>query len=438
MRFIDRREAGRRLAGELQRFADERPVIVALPRGGVPVAVEIARALNAPLDLLAVRKLGAPGRPEFAVGAVAEDRVGVFDEGRSSATGMTQDLLDRTLDREAAELERRVAAYRHGRPPISVDGRTVILVDDGLATGLTDLAAVRAVRGRGAARVVVAAPVASREAVTLLRREADDVVCVMVSQSLRSIGEWYEDFSEVADAEVTALLAGAGTAGARAAVPISRVRVGFGLPHGRFEGDLALPDDAEGIVLFAHGSGSSRFSARNRAVADALNDRRLATLLFDLLTERESANRAADFDIPLLAERLESAARWTLEDDRLAGLPLGLFGASTGAAAAIRAAAELGHAVGAVVSRSGRPDLAADRLTMVTAPTLLIVGAHDHDVLELNRRAAGLLRCPHDLAVVEGAAHLFEEPGALEAVAQLAGDWFAHHFAASPAAAASR
>jgi dienelactone hydrolase len=165
-------------------------------------------------------------------------------------------------------------------------------------------------------------------------------------------------------------------------------------------------------------------SPRNRAVARALNDAGLATLLFDLLDDEEALRRELVFDIPLLAKRLEAVTRWIGSQPRLQSLPIGYFGASTGAAAALRAAGELRGAVAAVVSRGGRPDLAGDRLPSVTAPTLLIVGGRDPEVLELNRSAAAALRCPHDLVVVEGAGHLFEEPGTLERVAELAVMWF--------------
>jgi dienelactone hydrolase len=168
-------------------------------------------------------------------------------------------------------------------------------------------------------------------------------------------------------------------------------------------------------------------SPRNRAVAHALNDAGLATLLFDLLDEQEALGRELVFDIPLLAGRLELLTRWVGSQPRLRSLPIGYFGASTGAAAALRAAAEVGDAVAAVVSRGGRPDLAGDRLSSVAAPTLLIVGGRDPEVLELNRHAAAQLRCPHDLVIVEGAGHLFEEPGTLERVAELAVGWFRRH-----------
>ena len=207
MRFLDRRDAGRRLAAELIALADELPVIVALPRGGVPVAAEVARALAAPLDILAVRKLGAPGNPELGIGAVAEDATGVLDVRSAGRLGMTRPMLDATLSQESQELRRRVERYRDGRAAIPVSGRTVIVVDDGMATGLTDLAAVKALRKRGARRIVVAVPVASRESVAMLGKEADRVVSVMIPRRLFGVGVWYEDFTAVSDEQVIALLA---------------------------------------------------------------------------------------------------------------------------------------------------------------------------------------------------------------------------------------
>jgi len=421
--YADRREAGRRLASALLPLAHERPVVVALPRGGVPVAVEAAHALAAPTDILAVRKLGAPGNPELAVGAVAEDGTAVLDPRSASLMGMTQAMLDATLAEESDELRRRVERYRDGRAAIPLEGRTAIAIDDGMATGMTDLAAVRALRKRGARRVVVAVPVASSEAVSLLSGEADEVICPKVPRRLYGVGMWYADFAPVSDEQVVALLA-------EAREPASE-ELAVELADIELPARLILPVSPRGTVVFAHGSGSSRNSPRNLAVAGWLAAQGLAALLFDLLDEREARRRELVFDVALLAERLVLTTRRVRADPRLAGLPVGYFGASTGAAAALQAAAlqapALGERIGAVVSRGGRPDLAGEHLGAVRAPTLLIVGAEDHEVLELNRRAAALLRCEHEIAVVPGAGHLFEEPGALEHVAALASEWFQRH-----------
>jgi pimeloyl-ACP methyl ester carboxylesterase len=204
--------------------------------------------------------------------------------------------------------------------------------------------------------------------------------------------------------------------------------------HGvNLDGDLSIPASAAGLVVFAHGSGSSRRSPRNRQVADVLHQRRLATLLFDLLTPDEvavdEATRHLRFDIGFLAARLVAVTDWLGTQSVVAGLPIGLFGASTGAAAALVAAATRPGAVRAVVSRGGRPDLAMAALDRVFAPTLLIVGGADQDVIPLNERAYRQLKAPKELVLVDRATHLFEEPGAIEQVARLAADWFERHLA---------
>jgi dienelactone hydrolase len=197
------------------------------------------------------------------------------------------------------------------------------------------------------------------------------------------------------------------------------------------EGNLRIPDDAQGVVLFAHGSGSGRHSPRNRYVAEALHEANLATLLIDLLTpeeeEEDLRTRHLRFDIRLLADRLAGATDWLLETPDTQNLRVGYFGASTGAGAALVAAAERTEAVGAVVSRGGRPDLAGEALPCVTAPTLLIVGGEDEPVIGMNREALVRMRSEKELAVVPGATHLFEEPGKLEEVARLAANWFVQH-----------
>ncbi len=197
----------------------------------------------------------------------------------------------------------------------------------------------------------------------------------------------------------------------------------------KLAGDLVVPADAHGLVVFAHGSGSSRLSPRNRYVAGVLQSHRLATLLLDLLTEAEADDRRKVFDIPLLAERLGETVDWCRGERQLQTLPIGLFGASTGAGAALVAAAARPDEVAAVVSRGGRPDLAAGALPRVRAPTLLIVGGDDDVVLQLNREALAQMCCESELQVVPGATHLFEEPGTLERVAALAAAWFDRHLA---------
>ncbi|MEZ5785293.1 MAG: dienelactone hydrolase family protein [Xanthobacteraceae bacterium] len=201
------------------------------------------------------------------------------------------------------------------------------------------------------------------------------------------------------------------------------------IPPVGLSGTLNVPSDARGLVIFAHGSGSSRFSPRNRAVASALEQQHFGTLLFDLLTEGEEASRANVFNIELLARRLVDAVRFLEQEPAVSVLRLGFFGASTGAAAALVAAAQLGDRIGAIVSRGGRPDLAADALEQVRVPTLLIVGGADFGVIELNEEAFAMLQGPKAIEIVPNASHLFPEPGALEEVIELAARWFRRYLA---------
>jgi putative phosphoribosyl transferase len=277
--------------------------------------------------------------------------------------------------------------------------------------------------------VVLAVPVAPPHTAQAFGGVADEVVVVQTPEPFFAIGQFYVDFAQTSDAEVAWLLGVPGAAPVGAVVAAEDPVRGCDIEVGgvRLAGDLAVPASPVGVVVFAHGSGSSRHSPRNRWVAGALNQAGLATLLLDLLTPGEELDRAKVFDIGLLAQRLVGSTRWLGEQPQVGRLPVGYFGASTGAGAALWAAAELGGQIAAVVSRGGRPDLAGARLAQVRAPTLLIVGGRDEVVLELNRQAQAKLRCEHALEIVPGATHLFEEPGTLDQVAVLAAQWFTNY-----------
>ncbi|HMA01426.1 MAG: phosphoribosyltransferase family protein [Gemmatimonas sp.] len=420
-RFINRSTAGRALASQLMGFADRGDVVVlGLARGGVPVAAEVARALHVPLDVFVVRKLGAPGHEEFAIGAITSAGIRVVNRELIAQLGITPQELEEITRREIGELERREAAYRDGRGALELQGRTIIVVDDGLATGASMNAAVRALRLKRPRDIIVATPVASRESVESLQTVADEVVAVATPEPFMAVGNWYENFEQTSDAEVRTLLA-AGSTRVRSAVRIPSDDV-------LLDADLTVPAHAIGVVIFAHGSGSGRHSSRNRFVASALNDVGMGTLLLDLLTEREAIEEERTghirFDVQLLAARLRDAAGWVRANPKLAMLPIAYFGASTGAAAALIAASH-DPEIRAVVSRGGRPDLAGPVLGRVRAPALFIVGGRDTQVLEYNRKAMSAMHGEAELIVVPRATHLFEEPGALEEVAAIARNWLA-------------
>ena len=432
--FADRIEAGRRLADELTHLQGEDVVVVGLPRGGVPVAAEVAAALDAPLDVIVVRKLGVPFQPELGMGAIGEGDVRVLNDDVIAMAGVSSDELAAVEAGERVELDRRAQRFRSGRERVLLAGRVVVVVDDGIATGSTARAACQVARAGGAARVVLAVPVAPPDWADRLEDAADELVCVATPELFFAIGQFYDDFTQTTDDEVIDCLRVAtppttvSTPATRADdPPVRNEDVEVQVGQVRVGGHLTVPEVARGVVVFAHGSGSSRHSPRNRYVADVLNEAGLATLLFDLLTEREEVDRANVFDIDLLGKRLVDVTRWVRAQPEISQLLVGYFGASTGAAAALVAAAEPDAKISAVVSRGGRPDLAGPLLGSVRAPTLLIVGGHDDVVLGLNRDAQTRLRCRSHLTVIPGATHLFEEPGTLHAAAEAARDWFVDH-----------
>lgn len=428
MKFVDRQHAGRLLAERIIGLELKEPLVLALPRGGVPVAYEIAHAIGAPLDVLIVRKVGAPGYEEFGIGAVTENNHYWIDPEAMSRFSSRAVDIDRTLTKEREEVQRRIELYRDRRPLPDLRGRSVLVVDDGLATGVTARVACAYLKQQGAGEVILAVPVCSPRTSDLLRNEVSRLVCLHEPESFFAVGQFYQRFHQLEDHEVLNLLHRARAEGVTENAEVEIEEAGLSL-HGL----LATPPGAKGTVIFAHGSGSSRLSPRNQQVARALQAEGLATLLFDLLTPEEAEKRRNVFDIPLLGSRLLLAARW-LKKRRQAG-PVGFFGASTGGGAALWAAAEIGAEVAAVVSRGGRPDLAGERLKDLATPALLIVGGRDGPVIQLNRRVLPLLKNAK-LEIVPGATHLFEEPGALEQVERLAAEWFLEHFSGARRAVA--
>lgn len=441
--FDDRVDAGRQLAKRLESFRGQNIVVLGLPRGGVPVAFEVAKALAAPLDVLVVRKLGVPFQPELAFGAIGEGgEVRVINDAVVREAGLSRDDIDAVESEQRAELQRRSDRFRGGRGRISLTGRIAVIVDDGVATGATAKAACQVVRAQGASRVVLAVPIGPDDVVARFAGYADEVVCLHTPEFFFAVGQGYRHFTQTSDDEVVALLDRArdgfrdvAASATEADPPLRDEEVQVMVGPVSVAGHLTIPEHPLGIVVFAHGSGSSRHSPRNRYVAEVLNRAGLATLLFDLLTPEEERNRANVFDIDLLARRLVDVTGWLAGQPDTAPLPVGYFGASTGAGAALAAAADPRVKVAAAVSRGGRPDLAGEALTKVRAPTLLIVGGYDEIVLDLNRRAGSVMPGTCEIVVVPRATHLFEEPGALEQVAELARDWFIDHLSPVTASA---
>jgi len=434
MPFTDRKQAGHELGIALLnqhpewRSADD-TIVAALPRGGVPVAAEVARTLELPLRLMIVRKIGMPDNPELAAGALANPDTLWWNEDLIRNLGADPTQLELAVRRERKELERRVKLLAPASDIQSIKNKTVILVDDGIATGATLRAAILASEKAGAQRIHVAVPVASRGSVQAITRELGrrmplgEIISLETPDDFASVGEWFEDFPQLSDQDVIDIIQ-------EPLVPSLKKlhgRIALGPPAGgELHTLLEWPDSPRALIVFAHGSLSSSQSPRNLKVARAFQSAGHATFLFDLLNEEEYAHRAHVFDIPFLTRRLMLGARHAQDllkkhlPNNADPVPLVLYGASTGAAAAINAARLLESDTLAVISRGGRPDLAeASALEWGRTPTLLIVGGLDSAVIELNRDAyEKMRRARHcEVAIIEGATHLFEELGKLEVVA---------------------
>ncbi len=414
MPFKNREQAAHLLAHALKPYQDQNPLVLAIPRGAAPMARIIADFLHGEMDVVLVHKIGAPFQEEFAIGSVDESGKVYLSP---YAASVSKEYIEEEKQRQLRVIRARRVQYTKVHTPPAIEDRIVIVVDDGIATGATMMAALQSLRARRPKQLIAAVAVAPPDTIEKLKSFADKVICLEIPENFYAVGQFFTEFPQVTDEEVIQLLQQQG------GDPLVQIPVGSVL----LDGNLTIPSGAKGIVIFSHGSGSSRLSPRNQYVAKVLQEAKIGTLLFDLLTPNEDLNYETRFDIPLLTERLIKATDWVLHQKNIQHLPLGYFGASTGAASALMAAAELGSDIRSVVSRGGRPDLAMQKLSQVVSPTLLIVGGDDDVVIELNQQAFEQLTVEKKLAIVPGATHLFEEAGTLEQVAQLAQAWFSQY-----------
>jgi len=429
----DRATAGKQLAKKLSQLNISRTntVVIALPRGGVPVAYEISYDLNLPLDIIAVKKISHPSNPELALGAVTSDNDVYYNHRIINSYGITDDELDNYKNQALHAAQEQVQNLRKSRSALLVQDINIILVDDGIATGATVQSAIKLLKDKGARKIWLAVPVCPRDLRPTFESLVDEMVTLEEPENLWAVGQFYQNFPQVNNQAVIDLLA------LRPHYFDSVSPFDMKKEFTIVEGGLRLPGviynnpSPKGWVIFAHGSGSSRKSPRNNFVAERLQNAGMSVLLFDLLKEQEDVDYNKRFDIPFLAERLKLATQWLVKSaDYQIHTPIAFYGASTGSAAALLACTKINPQIQitTVVSRGGRPDLVPSSiLAKVIQPVLLLVGGLDHEVIIFNQKAKeSLQNC--QLTLIQGASHLFEEAGCMEHVAKIASDWFVSHF----------
>lgn len=430
MIFSDRAEAGRLLAGRLCEHVDAGVVVLGVARGGVPVASEVARLLEAPADVVVTSRLGIPRRPEVAMGAVAEGGVRVVDEQIIDAALVSPHDLDVVERHERLHLVERVEQLRAVRAPLMLGGRTALVIDDGIVTGVSARAAARVARARGAERVVVAVPIASHRGLNAVLTEVDEVVTLQTRKELLGVGQAYLDFDPVDDVHEWMSHRSPAHAGPRrdepdaattAALAPKDIVVPVGSSH--LYGRLTAPASTSHLVIMGHDSCRERFCARSRFVGGRLLSAGFATLLLDLLTRDEERYGERFLAIDRLAERLCEVRRRVAEPfDRVSYLGHGVAGALV-----LEAAAREPGSIHAVACLAGRPEL-TPRLGATRSPVLFLVGQRDHAGLHRAQVAAARLKGTGAVVIVPGAGQSFREPGTLRQASEHLCHWLAHPF----------
>jgi predicted phosphoribosyltransferase/dienelactone hydrolase len=419
MIYRDRRDAGEQLAAALKEKGFENPVVLGIPRGGVPLAAEVAQALKGELGVVVARKLGAPWNPELAIGATTAIGATYINKAVAAEAGADKRYIEGETKRQIEEARRREELFDGTRRP-KVAGRTVIVVDDGIATGATAIAAVRSMKAEGAGRVILAIPVGPPETVQQLRAEADEVICLDENPRFWAVGQFYVEFDPVSDDEVRRIL---DSFVAVAADPTRRVEIRRG--NVRLVGILTTPAErgAFPLVVFVHGLGSGKDSPRNRVIAERLVEAGIATLLFDLSGHGESSADRTE-GIEAFVRDLEAAFAWAGSQDDVKPDLIGIAGSSLGATVAVRALSEGKVRPKTMVLRG--PPIEPEEFQQVHVPSLVLVGSRDSLRFDAERSVAE--NPDLTLSIVDGASHLFEEPGTLEEALRHTVGWFSSKF----------
>lgn len=431
-RFRDRASAGRALAAELERHRCDWPIILGLSEGGLAVAYEVARELEADLDVCVVRKLTLRDRPGILIGALSETGSVVLDTRWMRLVGAPDGAVEDCVREQRLVIEQLGRQYRRGLPALDLRDRVCILVDDAIASGATMRAALRDARKRAATRVLVAAPVGAAHTLDNLRPKVDGLVVLHWPGQVGPVSDWYEEPEPSSPWDAAELLTRGrqranSTPPRSGAIPRELILRTADAP---LRASLSIPDGALGLVLCAGNGGIGRGSPLHRAATQALNDAGLGSLVFDLLTDGEAHldeySRRFRLNIDLLASRWRGAAEWARSDARLEQLPIGFFSSNMGAAAALVAAASDEGRLGAVVTVCGRADLARDHLQRIGAPTLLVSSSEEQEVGR-HQALTALLSPKSELMVLPSSAKLHEEPSMLRLALQWSVDWFTRH-----------
>jgi predicted phosphoribosyltransferase/dienelactone hydrolase len=422
MIYRDRKHAGQHLAAALKERGFENPVVLGIPRGGVPLAGEVAQELKGELGVVVARKLGAPWDPELAIGATTAIGATYINEAVAAEVGADKRYIEAETKKQIEEAKRREELFDGSRRP-RIAGRTVIVVDDGIATGATAVAAVRALKAEDAERVVLAIPVGPPETVRKLREEADEVVCLDENPGFFAVGQFYAEFNPVEDEEVRRILDSFVPV---MADPVRRVEIAR--EGVRLAGILTTPakQGPFPLVIFVHGLGSGKDSPRNQVIAQHLVDAGVATLLFDLSGHGESSADRTEGIEPFVRD-LEAVYAWAEQQEEVTPGLMGIAGSSLGATVAVRALAEGRVRPKTMVLRG--PPIEEGEFHKVHVPSLVLVGSRDPLRFEAERGVTG--NSDLSLSIVEGASHLFEEPGTLDEALRRTVDWFASHCLAS-------
>lgn len=416
-RFQNREEAGRLLGEKLLSYKNQHPVILAVPRGGVPVAFEVAKLLNCPLDLIMVKKIGAPKQPELAVGAVSEDSIPIYNKSLVRALSLKHSYLDQVAKKKIKEVHEQLKEFRGTKIPENIKNRTVILIDDGIATGATLMAAIQFIRQKEPLKIVVASPVGSKENLQRIKKLADDVICLKTPDPFMSVGLWYENFNQVSNEEVIRLLGDS-----RFLAEESNSEIVIQDAHTELHGELHLCDHGKDLIVLTSGSELYQHNPRCQTFKEEFLKSGFNVLLLNLYSEKEIQNTTSPVSLATLSRRLILGTEAAITKIKSSPVSVGYFAMGVGAGAALAASAQSARKISAIVSFRGRPDMAEEYWRRIETPVLFIAGENDTSIVSIHNYEKEKLRHAKSIAIPH--TTYFEEFEPLSEAVEYSLDWF--------------